>query len=218
MRRVAVFLALYMCLTAGPAGAALPAEVYAGADQVALSVWLQRDGSRLMLYLAQGGRHVDVVETPQVTSGVPAYGAVGRGRCTLTKKGGACKVRGKIYPLTTEFEMDPLMETAHLTLDAGKYTHVVDWIGRETVAQDSDVSDSEGYVSLYRPASATATLFGTEFDGGELLGLMQNDLYAGDGDGLLEVQPDGRFSARLLLDAERQIVLPSRAASAPSGR
>ena len=208
MRRVALFLLLSMSLSAAPAAAALPDEPYGGADQVALSLWLHREGSKLTLYVAQGGRHFETSRTPPDTYGLPAYGAVGRGPCTVTKKGGMCRVKGQIFTLTTEFEMDPLLESAHMTLEAGKFTHVVDWTGEESVSQDSDLDGPDAYASMYRPALATATLYGLEFGEGSLLALMQTEIYGGEGERLLDIRPDGTFTARVGLDAERRIVAP----------
>jgi hypothetical protein len=206
MRRL-IILSLVIGLTASPVSATIPVDPYAGADQVAFSIWLLEEGSRLTLYLAQGGRHLDN-ETPPNIVGLPAYGVVARGRCKLTKKGGVCLARGKVHTLISEFEMDPSMASAHMTLEAGRFTHVVDWTGEETVAQDSDMDGTNAYFSMYRPASVTATLYNREFTGGDLWSLMQNGAYAGEGERIVTFHPDGTFSARVALDADGDLVAP----------
>jgi len=200
MRRAAVALALVVGLTVAPASAGPQMAPYAGVDQVAASIWLHQAGGRLTLYIAAGGRSADNHTAPPDVVGLPAYGLVGRGPCRVTKKkGGYCHLRGKIHPLVTEYEMDPFMESAHMTLDTGRYTHVVDWTGERTVSQDFDQEGTELYFYMFRPASAKATLYNKKFNDGDG-SFMQNSVYAGDVGRLLQLHDDGTFSARVELD------------------
>jgi hypothetical protein len=207
MRRVAVSLAVVLVLSIAPASAGPQLAPYAGVDQAAASIWFRHEGGQMTLYIAAGGRSADNHPTVPDLVGLPAYGLVGRGPCKITKKGGFCRLRGKIYPLVTEYEMDPLMESAHMTLDTGRYTHVVDWTGEQTVSQDSDQEGTELYFYMYRPASVKATLYNKKFNGGDAISIMQNSVQAGDAARLLQLHDDGTFSARIELDRNGSIKL-----------
>jgi hypothetical protein len=206
MRRLARLLAIVLVLGVAPASAH-PMAPSAGVDQFALSLWIEEGSASTTLYVAMGGRRADTHSTPGDMR-VPAFGLVGRGPCRATKRGAMCRVRGKVRPLVTEFEMDPTMESAHLTLATERFTHVVDWTGEESASHDVEQDGSVVYAYMNRPASVTAELYGRSFEGGDLISVMQTAVYGAADAPFVEFHDDGTFSARVTLGRNGYLSAP----------
>ena len=164
MRKVAVLsLLLLVLLVPMSLSASAGVGLYAGAEQVALADWVFLRGNRGVFYFAGALRGADPFRAGTV-------GFVGRGPCRVMRGRDftmvACHGTGRARPLgLADFQMDPLLSRAHMTLRDKSFTHSVDWEGSGTApdagggagAGDLGAEVSAGAV---RGARANATLFG----------------------------------------------------------
>jgi hypothetical protein len=212
---------LAVVLTAPPASAQAAAGGGVGAGQISMAEWHVTIKGVRWWYLAEGGF------VPDVTTGLPteAYLLVARGKCTVGKGKGFgfmfCWASGQGGPIPIEqFEMAPGMESSHVEGQIGRYRHSVDWVasgpmdGGPSEGAEASPSGAGGGVdlTLYRPATASATLYGVKLKPARPTGfffeLSRNLLIQGGGaggevyvgEGLAAagatMHPDGTFTIR----------------------
>lgn len=197
MRRIAALMVGLMALAPAAAyGARM--DPHGSAHQIALALWIERDGHEGTMYMALGIRGPDEA----VYAGAPlGYGAVAKGPCRFTKRGGSCRASGKVANFgPTDFTVDPLLSSGHMSIEQNGFTHVVDWTGRGETQVDSSQSTDEHYVtvSMYRNAPAKADLFGRKMTGRREFHMLLNTAYATSGlANLIELEADGTFRVRV---------------------
>ena len=198
MRRMAAALLVGLSVVPAAPVAGSPMVPYGSADQIALALWIERDGHKGTMYVAFGIRGADRV----VGVGAPmGYGAVAKGPCHFNKHGGSCRAGGKAAAFgPTDFMVDPLLASGHMSIEQNGFTHVVDWTGRGETQVDSSQSTDEHYVtvSMSRDAPATADLFGRKMTGHREFHMLMNGAYASSGlSSLIKLDRDGTFRVRV---------------------
>jgi hypothetical protein len=197
MRRIAALLVGLMALAPATASGA-PMDPYGSADQIALALWIERDGNEGTMYMALGVRGADQAAYAAAPMG---YGAVAKGPCHFTKRGGSCRASGRAAAFgPTDFTVDPLLSSGHMSIEQNGFTHVVDWTGRGETQVDSSQSTDEHHVtvSMYRDAPAKADLFGRKMTGRREFHLLMNGAYATSGlASLIKLEADGTFRIRI---------------------
>lgn len=169
--------ALLVLSLAIPAGAGPSTHVGAGAAQVAVAGWLVpgNGGKPASVYVAVA------VHGTHPKDGFGTYAMVARGPCRMVRHHGhrhlECRIRERLRKVPLDaFVIDPLLETARLTLKQGRFTHTVSWAGRGDRRTDPILfadafvwfpefiyADAVGMLVVQRQANATARLFGRRF-------------------------------------------------------
>lgn len=137
----------------------------AGGGRFAFAVWLREEADRLFLYVAYAEQSVG-------TAGPISEGGVGRLACREQTFRGhpyyVCGGRMHTRPIgPSEFEMDPLLDSARLTVKAGGATNTIRWKGLgdapSPFAHASAWSPCCGHAGAdgYRWARATGRVLGT---------------------------------------------------------
>ena len=168
LRRAVLGTAIVLFVAAMPAGADPMPGAGAGAFQLADAAWIvPEDKQHGTFYFAMAMRFL-----PSAPNGMETIGVVGKGRCFSTgnRHHGmtVCSATGRgqqIDPM--DFELDPLLRSARLTLEARGFTHVIDWTGQGDAPQagagasGGSTGVSAG-VDLARWARASGEVFGLE--------------------------------------------------------
>lgn len=108
----------------------------AGIFQMADAAWIvPEDKQRGTFYFAMAMRFA-----PSAPNGLATMGVVGKGRCFSTGNRNhgmtVCSASGRGHAIDVmDFELDPLLESARLTLESGGFTHVIDWTGQGDLPQ-----------------------------------------------------------------------------------
>lgn len=168
--------ALALTLLAPATGTAQSPEAGAGAERFAFAVWM-RFGKNPGGYVAVGRQHLSPDEP-----GLATEGGAGRFRCRERRRHLVCTARVRMRDVgATGFQMDPLMESAHLEVP-GKRRTVVDWTARDgadPLPNPMAVVDSccrqtgaFGGADLSRPARAEGRVFGRRQRGGPSFGYL----------------------------------------------
>ncbi len=164
MRKSVVATLCFLTLTAFVPAQADPGA-YAVAQQIASADWLVMTGrNSAVWYFAIGGRLVDPYE------GVYVVGAVARGRCKVDRGpvwvSVSCRARAKVKDLDFEdFELDPTLASARMTLRQGGFRHRVVWRGRGRAPETfthvgGGAIGAKASAGLIRRASGRGRLFG----------------------------------------------------------
>ena len=198
MRRIATLLVGLAVLTAGQASAA-PMDPYAGAEQTALAFWIERDGKTGTMYAAYGTRGASNYTS---SDEVPGWGVVGKGPCHFGKRMGWCMARGRLRTLgLSDFTVDPLLASAHMTISFGGFTHVIDWTGKGTPQTEASQSIGEGQsigAGMFRSAPATGKLYDKKMTGHKDFHFLLQGAFADSGLGrYVTILPDNEVLFRV---------------------
>jgi hypothetical protein len=139
---------------------------FAGAEQLALADWLDLKAKRF--YFAMGIHYVG-------PEGAMTMGVVGRGICEVQKSKDftivSCFGRGQGRELSAEeFQFDPALGSASMTLDSGGYSHSVEWTGEDAPVAGTQTAGSsfgvQAGAGAARSAPASADLYGQKLKAG----------------------------------------------------
>ena len=168
LRRVVLGTAILLLAAAMPASADPMPGAGAGAYQLADAAWIVPEDKRSgTFYFAMAMRFA-----PTVPAGLETFAVVGKGRCFSSggRHGGftICTASGRgeaIDPM--DFEMDPLLESARMTIESRGFTHEVEWTGRGDLPQAGGGVQGGGSgvsagVDIGRAARATGKVFGVK--------------------------------------------------------
>lgn len=139
---------------------------FAGAEQLAEADWLDMKAKRF--YFAMGTRSVG-------PDGLVTMGFVGRGKCEVQKEKGftlvSCFGRGHGKELDAEqFQFDPALGSASMSLDGGGFSHSVQWTGEDAPVAGTQANGSsfgvQAGAGAARWAPASGELFGQKLQAG----------------------------------------------------
>lgn len=162
-------LALFLTALVAGLSATTPATgqgVGAAVDQFALADWIEIHGDSGTIHFALGWRMA-------TESGVLNYGSVGKGKCSVDRGRNwttiSCSAhgRGKEIPLE-DFEVDPLLDSAHMRVKVQGYSNRASWQGRgdaPIVGQGAYAGDgwAEAGAGMLRDAKTKARVLGRKF-------------------------------------------------------
>lgn len=170
----AIFLSTFGQVHASPA---TPPGAYAGVEQMAEADWLNLKTKTF--YFASGWRRADPED------GVATIGFVGKGFCDVERNANftfvfcSGEATGHQIPLE-DFNFDPAMTEADLTIKAKGMTHTVTWTGEGVPAYGEGLGGTGGGVEFgagtARYAPAEADIFGKHLSsGGHDFGVLSQD-------------------------------------------
>lgn len=166
LRRAVLGTAIVLFVASLPASAEPMPGAGAGVYQLADAAWIvPEDKTHGAFYFALAMRFA-----PAIPSGLATFGVVGKGRCFSS--GGrnhgftVCSASGRGQSIDhTDFELDPLLESARLTLESRGFTHEVEWTGQGDLPQagagvQGGSSGVSAGIDLGRWATASGKVFG----------------------------------------------------------
>jgi hypothetical protein len=199
MKRAAILLAAVLLLFPLPASADRPG-VWAEANQTAEADWIVlRTPTRGVFYFAFGARLVDSF------GAVGTYGVVGRGKCNVERGRHftvtMCYGSGRMKEIPIEdFEFDPAMASARLTVRLQGFDHDIEWTGRGDPGAGwyfgGGGTSVFGGAGIGRNARASGEVFGEHLESGRHsfagLGYGAFGGVFAAGDRSVEITDDGR--------------------------
>ncbi len=168
MRRAALVAVIVLLAATVPASGASMPGAGAAVYQMADAAWIVPESKHRGTFYFAGAMRM----APTIPAGVSTFGFVGKGRCFSSgdRNHGftVCTGSGRGHVIDhMAFEMHPLLESAHLTLDASGFTHEVEWVGQGDIPGASGGASAGGYgvsagAEIARWATASGTVFGLE--------------------------------------------------------
>lgn len=167
-RIVALMAAASIIVGAYPAQGQVPAIVAGEVEQFAFSDWTVKQNGKEIFYFAAASRGGGLWSWGSVEPDVNpnGYGVVGKGSCRTKGNTTFCFAKGRVYYLEPgDFEFDPLLASARMSIDEAKDRHEVIWTGEgDMVYPDfgvgGDLEYAGGGAGMIRQASIEGMVFG----------------------------------------------------------